>query len=333
LSRLHLSPNAQKSKVLSLSEARRHFHLDLNKLLDDADDISKQVASGGASRTALRKKVSGIWAKAKVHEGHGEFPKVLKRLYRVAGLAGVRQLRRRAPHDILLDPSLADRICDYMRCTGTVEEYLSFATLLMSNPEQIYPDVSVAIVESLLRLEPSRKGAARLRQLGVQLLKRELLIAGAGDCAVVAPLLLLRFGDRRSLPLLKRILDDPDRVIAPSIVRSCAIVYASFGRDCFAAVRKSASRLLRNHLSQTVRFLEEIRRYRTVPDRYKARLYVARDSVAGRKYVDMRVMLMIRLLLLSGSKSVGDWVAEWNRKAVAERISAFDQLLLRRPLP
>src|ERR1035441_882107 len=116
----------------------------------------------------------------------------------------------------------------------------------MDTPEQIYPDVSVAIVESLLRLDPSRKGAARLRQLGVQLLKRELLIAGAGDCAVVAPLLLLRFGDRRSLPLLKRILDDPDRVIAPSIVRSCAIVDASFVTDCFAAVRKSASRLLRN---------------------------------------------------------------------------------------
>jgi len=330
LSRLHLSPNAQKSKVLSLSEARRHFHLDLNKLLDGADDISKQVASGGSPRSALRKKVSGIWAKAKVHEGHGEFPKVLKRLYRVAGLAGIRQLRRRAPHDVLLDPSLADRICDYMRCTGTVEEYLSFAILLMNNPEQIYPDVSVAVVESLLRLEPSRKGAARLRQIGIKLLKRELPIAGAADCAVVAPLLLLRFGDRRSLPILKRILDDPDRVTAPSVVRSCAIVYASFGRDCFSAIRKSASRLLRNHLSQTVRFLEEIRRYQTVPDRYKARLYVAKDSVAGRKYVDMRVMLMTRLLLLSSSRNVRDWVAEWSRKAVAERISAFDQGLLRR---
>jgi hypothetical protein len=107
-------------------------------------------------------------------------------------------------------------------------------------------------------------------------------------------------------------------------------VYASFGRDCFSAIRKSASRLLRNHLSQTVRFLEEIRRYQTVPDRYKARLYVAKDSVAGRKYVDMRVMLMTRLLLLSSSRNVRDWVAEWSRKAVAERISAFDQGLLRR---
>ena len=104
---------------------------------------------------------------------------MLKRLYRVAGLAGIRQLRRRAPHDVLLDPSLADRICDYMRCTGTVEEYLSFAILLMNNPEQIYPDVSVAVVESLLRLEPSRKGAARLRQIGIKLLKRALPIAGA----------------------------------------------------------------------------------------------------------------------------------------------------------
>jgi len=70
LSRLHLSPNVQKSKVLTLSEARRHFHLDLNKLLDDADGIAKQVSSGAASRSTLRSKVSEIWRKAMGHEGH-----------------------------------------------------------------------------------------------------------------------------------------------------------------------------------------------------------------------------------------------------------------------
>jgi len=300
--------------------------------LDAADDISKQVGSGAASRSALRGKVSEIWATAKVHDGDGQFAKVLKRVYRVAGLAGARQLRRRAYRDVLTDPSLAGRICDYMRCTGTVEEYFSFATALMDNPEQIYPDVNVAIVESLLRLEPSREDGSRLRQFGAKLLRHELSVVGADDCAVVAPLLLLRFGDRRSLPLLKRILDDPDRVVAPGIVRSCAIVYASFGVDCLTAIRKSASKLLRNHLSQTVRFLEEIRRYQTVPDRYKARLYVAKDSVAGRKFVDMRILLMARLLLLSNSKSVSDWVADWNKKALVEPVSDFDQLLLKRLL-
>jgi hypothetical protein len=187
LSRLHLSPNTQKSKVLSLSEARRHFHLDLNKLLDEADDLGKSVIAGTGSKTALRRKVSEFWAKAKEHEGDGEFGKILKRLYRVAGLAGARQFRRRAHRDIMSDPSMTDRICDYMRCTGTVDEYLAFATSLMNAPEQIYPDVNRVVVESLLRLEPSTQNKASLRRLAVKLLKRQLLIVGADDCAVIAP--------------------------------------------------------------------------------------------------------------------------------------------------
>jgi len=332
LARLHLSANAQKSKVLSLSQARRHFHLDLNKLLDEADLIARRIGAGSASKTRLRTKVSEIWKKAKAYEGDGEFAKVLKRLYRVAGLAGARQLRRRAIRDVLADPTLADRICDYMRCTGTVDEYLSFVMTIMNNAEQVYPDVNVAIVESLLRLEPSRFDAARIRRLAVDLLSRTSSAPGAEDCAVIAPLLLLRFGDRRSLPLLKRMLEDVERVVSPGVVRSCAIVYTSFGANCFRSMRRSASTLLRNHLSQTVRFVQEIRRYSTVPDRYKARLYVANDSVAGRKYVDMRVMLMARLLLASKSRKVIDWVADWKRKIRSEPVSEFDKRLIKRLL-
>jgi hypothetical protein len=134
--------------------------------------------------------------------------------------------------------------------------------------------VNRVIIESLRRLEPSSRDVTLLRQLGVKLLKRQLPIAGADDCAVIAPLLILRFGDRRSLPLLKRMLDNLDRVVAPAVVRSCAIAYSSFGLESYRAVRKSAGKLLRNHLSQTVRFLEEIRLYREVPDLYKARVYV-----------------------------------------------------------
>jgi len=332
LSRLHLSPNAQKSKVLSLSEARRHFHLDLNKLLDHAEALAKQISSGAAAKRALRKNVTELWRKAKAYEGHGEFVKVLKRLYRLAGLAGARQLRHRAIHDVLTDPSLVERICDYMRCTGTVEEYLSFATALIAHPEQVYADVNVAVVESFLRLEPSRKDIPPLRHLGVRLLRREISLPGRDDCAVLAPLLLLRFGDRRSLPLLKRMLDDPDRVVSAGVVRSCAIVYASFGNECFKAARKSASRLLRNHLSQTVRFLEEIRRYDSVPNAYKARLYAATDSVAGRRFLDMRIILMSRLLLLNRSKNVRAWIEDWKKQMLRSGSSSFDQKLVKRLL-
>jgi hypothetical protein len=41
LGRLHLTPNSQKSKVLGLAEFRRHYHLDLNAMLDEAEILSR----------------------------------------------------------------------------------------------------------------------------------------------------------------------------------------------------------------------------------------------------------------------------------------------------
>ena len=39
LADLHLTPNAGKSRLLTLSEARRHFHLDLNDELDAIEPL------------------------------------------------------------------------------------------------------------------------------------------------------------------------------------------------------------------------------------------------------------------------------------------------------
>jgi hypothetical protein len=109
LAKLHLSPNAKKSRILSLSEARRHFHLDLNQLLDGAELAAKTVTTT-RHRVALARSLRQIWARAQQHDGIGEFEKVLRRLYRLAGIARVRFLRRRALVDILTNPGLAERI-------------------------------------------------------------------------------------------------------------------------------------------------------------------------------------------------------------------------------
>ena len=333
LARLHLTPNSQKSKILSLSEARRHFHLDLNRMLDAGDETAKLIGKQrGMTKTLLRLTVTAIWQKAKPVEGQGEFGKVLKRLYRLAGLAGARFFRRRAVRDVLDDPSLAERVADYMRCTGTVTEYLDFVEGLLTHKEQVYPCTNLVLVESLLRVEATGPPAARIRRLGSRLLRRELRIPGAEDCCGIAPLILLRFGDRRSLPLLRRAFVDAHRREPSVLIRSAAIVYASYGIDQFREVRNAASKLLRNNLSETIRFLEEIRRYSEVPNRYKARLSTAYDSVCGLRFVDMRTILMTRLLILNHSKKVRNWVDHWKAKVLAEPISAFDRRLIRRSI-
>ena len=330
LGRLHLTPNAQKSKIMDLAEARRQHHLDINQMLDDAEELAKKVRNKTKARKNLAMKLRGIWRKAKRHDGVGEFGKILKRIYRLAGFSGLDILRNRAAADIVAEPSMVERVLSYYRCTGSTSEYLAFVEGLMDSPEQVYPDVNVAMAESLLRLEPSQAEVPRLRKLARRLLLREKSLPGSDDCAAVGPLLILRFGDRRSLPTLRSCFENHDLKIPLQCVRAAGIVYLSYGVKASDEMRHVAGAMLRNHLSTLVRLVAEIHACTDVPDRYKARLGLSWDSVAGVKYVDMRVLLMARLLLLSKSRAVRDWVVEWRNRISREEISDYDRLLLSR---
>lgn len=330
LAKLHLCPNARKSKILTLGDARRHFHLDLNLMLDKADIASKNAATS-RKRAELASQVKKIWSHARRHDGLGEFGKVLIRLYRLAGFSGSRILRKRALRDVLDCPELIDRVCAYIRRSGTASEYLKWAESLMQHDEQVYPDINVGLVESLLRLEPSKSAAAAIRTIAVKFLTEKSKLPGASECRALAPLLLLRFADRRSLAALKQCFDDSEIVSAP-VLRSAAVVYSSYGDSEFGAVRRVAARLMSNHLAEVVRLVERIREGSDVPDRYKARLKPRYDSVAGRHYVDMRALLTVRLLRLSKKMQVLKWVSDWKGQMLEEAISEFDRRLLRKLL-
>jgi hypothetical protein len=151
LGRLHLTPNAKKTRILSLSEARRHYHLDLNHILDQAESVVRSNLPFGAKRRRVRKLTQQVWAKGRQYEKIGEFGKVLKRLYRLAGVAGARFLRRRALRDALSNPEIAERVCDYMRTSGSVLEYINFVERLVGSDEQVYASVNLAAVESFAK--------------------------------------------------------------------------------------------------------------------------------------------------------------------------------------
>jgi hypothetical protein len=152
LARLHLTPNTAKTSVLSLAEVRRHFHLDLNAMLDVAEEMGTKTV---AERRALANMLRRVWNRAKPYEDRGEWEKILKRLYRLAGVARSGILRRRATRDLVAHPRLARRICAYMRHTGNAGAYLEFARKLWADPQQLYADVNVFTVEEMLPLEPS----------------------------------------------------------------------------------------------------------------------------------------------------------------------------------
>lgn len=331
LAGLHLSPNTKKSRILNLSDARRHFHLDLNEMLDNAD-LAEKNARTKTDWRAVSKQIRSIWSTGKQFEGIGEFDKILKRIYRLAGTARLRFLRRRALQDVLANPTLVDWVSDYMRCSGTTGEYLTWVDRVTSHAEQIYPDVNIALVESLLRLEANQQESARIRNLAASFLLGKNRMVGVPDCKALAPLVLLRFGDKRSLPLLLRCFGDQTSSPAAHVLRAGAIVYASFGKAEFWTVRRAASRLLRNHLADVVRLIERIRDYTDVPTRYQARLDLRYDVVARRKYIDTRALLTVRLLHLSNASKVKNWVVAWKAKVLSENISDYDRRLVRRLL-
>ena len=326
---LHLTLHSKKSRLLTLPEARRHYHLDTNRRLDKGGELSFGTV---AQKRALRRVVREIWNRAKKEAGKGEWDKIQKRTYLLAGRANARFLRRRAPQDVLVNPSIVKRVCEYIRHTGTPDEHWTFTKALISDAHQVYPDVNLVLTESLLRLEPDKGTAGEIRRFASGLIAKTPSWPGASHCAAVAPLLILRYGDRRSLATLQTAFSTRLDQLPQSVVRASVIVYASYDRKHLQNLRKAASRLLRNHLSEMVRFLESVRSYNDVPDRFKNRLRPRYDATMKQYYIDMRTVLTARLLALSGRPKVIHWLHDWRKDLHQKGISTYDQRLLRRLL-
>jgi hypothetical protein len=330
LARLHLTPNTSKTKLLSLSEARRHFHLDLNKLLDAVDKMPNTTKR---QRVLVGRELRRVWSLAKLHEGKGEWEKILKRIYLVSGLAGSRLLRRLALPHLLKYPTSAARIADYVRWTGTAPEYLRFVRLAWGHDEQIHEDVNLILAEGLLRLEAFGVDAREATKIGQSLLQQKgQPEVGRLLCRPLGPLVLLRFGGRRSLRTLRRILVSGE-TLPERVMRAVSVVYAGQGLSEFRDVRRITARLWSHRLAQVVRLVERIRTYSQIPDRFKLRYQLAFDSSTGLRFVDIRHLVAIRLLYLNDSVSVRRWLKTERQKLLANTLSQFDRRIVRRLLP
>lgn len=328
LRRLHLTPNSKKSKVLSLAEAHRHFHFDINEMLDEAEGEDTTTKAG---RVRVRKSLRRAWKAARPHEGVGEWGKILKRFYRLAGSSEYRALRKRALGDVLKEPKLARRIADYMRCSGTVHDYLDFVRLVREHDEQVYPDVNRVLFETLLRVEASGNDALEVRRLASAVLSGKARFPGIEQAAPIAPLLILRFGDRRSVPLLRSCVRE--RRWSPAATRSAAVVLASYGGDDAAEVRQVASKLLRNDLATFVKMMDAIKAYKVVPKRFNLRCKPQFDAVCRSRYLDQRGLTAIRLLGLNRRKAVKAWLRDKKAVVLAADLTDFDRALVEKLWP
>ena len=330
LSKLHLTPNAGKTKILSLRELAVHFHLETNEDLDDFQDLLDESVN---DRPGLGNRLRFLWREHRCgEENGGEWSKVLARFYLMAGVCRCDFLLDRATEDVLRHPTLARRVGDYFRVLRPAGEYLESLLSVCTDERQIHPDVSRVLVEGLLKVEPSREDALRLREFASELLAGGYRFIGWRECAAVAPLLILRFGDKRSRPRLRARMSQLGAYSDPAIGKAISVVYASYGETEYTEVMQAASTLSRNYLGEFVRMLERLRGREDVPDRFKIRTRPAYDAVAGQKRVDMRKLLVLRLLRLNRSEAVKAWLEQARCRILTEEISTFDQALVNRLL-
>lgn len=327
LANLYLAPNAKKTKILSLSEAKLHFHLETNADLDQTEDL---IVRRVKPRRTLVRQLRRQWKVALRNKDHGEWEKIQKRFYRLAGLTKARFLRPCASRDLLNTPTLSERIADYMRCSGSPREYLTFIRRILSHREQVHEDVEFTLVESLLRLEVRNSQAKFLSDLALSVLNDVVSSKKNSFFANPGCLLLLRFGGRRGRRLLRRFFRERTTAKHAQLIRASAIAYSTYGSSEFAEVRKTAALLLNNPLALMVRMVRRVQGLESVPDRFKARLTLRRDSVAGKEYLDMRTFVAARLLKLNKRRAIKDWLRQWANGAKRRRISRFDRNLIER---
>ena len=330
LARLHLAPNTAKTRILSLAEASKHFHLEVNAELDEIDSLKRDKL---ADRALIGQRIEELWGG--VREGEetgGEWKKVLKRFYRLAGIGGTGFLRGRAATDLLENPALAVRVVEYMRVTGDARAFVDLAESLWNHPQQVFPDVNRAVMEGLLRVEAGSGDALVLRDLASNMLAGRYEIPGARGCAAVAPLVIMRFGDRRSLPRLRKLVQESLGDLNPAVGKAVTAVYTSFGKTEHSEVVRAASKLSDNYLSHFLRLLDGLRYYHKVPERFKGRREVVYDSVSAQYRVDMRKILSLRLLKLNDRAAVGAWLRDARSYMVGKGISDFDRKLVIRIL-
>ena len=112
----------------------------------------------------------------------------------------------------------------------------------------------------------------------------------------------------------------------------CAVVGGS-EKIGFETVRDTASKLLRNHLSEFVKLVARIRQFSSVPGRFKSRVALSRDSISGAQFIDMRAILSVRILGLCTHLDVIVWLTDTRKNQLNAAISVFDKRLIARLWP
>lgn len=223
LSQQRLTLNTAKTKFLGPSEVALYFHLDTNEQLNDLE----YKISSGADPLPLQSDLELIFREALKNEGYGNWDKVLKRFYRLAGMLQWPGLKKRAYCDLVEYPVLARRIFEYFIALRDLSGLLSLFQQLVRNGESIYESVEVDFFESILLTNFHSPDTRLLRRFARDWAVGKIHGSGRTLSQGVAALVLFWLGDGRSITTIESILNNQGHVLPGSVVRALLASYVA----------------------------------------------------------------------------------------------------------
>lgn len=107
----------------------------------------------------------------------------------------------------------------------------------------------------------------------------------------------------------------------PAIGKAAAVVYASYGYTEHQEVVAAASRLRDNYLADFNSMLDLALAYRKVPERFRTRRDTIFDPISRTRRLDIRRLLVLRLLGLNMTTAVRYWIDDAKKSILKQRLS------------
>ncbi len=293
LNRQRLVLNAGKTRILTPAQQAEHLCLKHNKLVTA---IAARIEAG--ERTAsLNTDFEAMWV-AVLSTRLGNWPKVVKRLLRLAGLLKSDRVTLADCQDLLeSQPGLAERIFEYLVARDRFTDYIALFESYLRSGNSLYEDVEALWFESLLVASPPPKAWPALRRIALEFVRGSKRGTSLQGPKVAAALTLYWLADRRQqrvfAALLRgsRVLDGPTRRTLAAIL--CALEPKGVDEWLLLAGRESSA-----HVSSLVELVMKLRDGESffIP---KQLVFARRPSVLDRFVFDARSWLRLELLALS----------------------------------
>jgi hypothetical protein len=293
LNRQRLVLNAGKTRILTPKEQADHLCLKHNKLVTA---IADRVNAGERSAT-LNTDFEAMWV-AVLAERLGNWPKVAKRLLRIAGLLKSDRVTLDDCKDLLeSQPGLAERIFEYLVARDRFADYVELFEWYLDSKNSLYEDVEALWFESLLVADPPSKSWPALRRIALEFVRGSKRGTSLQGPKVAAALTLYWFADRRQQQVFaallrgSRVLDGPTRRTLAAIL--CALEPKGVDEWLLLAGRESSS-----HVSSLIELVMKLRDGESflIPRRL---VFTRRPAVLDRFVFDARSWLRLELLALS----------------------------------